>query len=1029
MANFCGKCGTKLDEKTNLCPKCDATEIAKQKEAEKPKNKIINNAQQNRPANKSLPAKQMSEKQKKSAKKKADKLASKRAKKADKKAKKAARSPRQKAKVFLIKLVSIVLALIIVVSTVSCLLVYFGVADVPVASEIMQVFGFKNNHNSKNNGAGDSKSSLYVPDDNTLALDEKTGIMYINNIVLIFFKEGITQQQVNEVVSSINGEIVGSIPAIDQYQVKIKTSTLDELKAICQEIKKNEFVFDATYDVASFMDKNAIPNDTWDNSSWSEANPDESNWWVEAVGAVSAWDLNDKLEKINIGVVDNGFDTGHEDLKNVIKSTSPVNDKAKHGTHVAGIIGAEANNNKGISGLVWNCEMNTWDWQLNGIQNLVNNMFNLQWSTSNQILGGTVNLVENGSKVINLSAGQTSSLTGTTRSDEDVNAQGHNASLYLYSLLCRNYDFLIVQSAGNGNSSGVSLDAVYNGLYCSINESNCVSGDKVSKADIINRVVVVGAAQNDKNNRYSQPEWSNAGSRVDICAPGVDVYSTVPGGLSGEYEKLSGTSMAAPVVTGVASLTWAANSSLTGAEVKKIICDRANTRYNVADNTSTNHPLSNSYRLINAELSIKAALKNKNQSSNKPSNPSNTNKSSSSDRDIMLVLDTSGSMSGTPISETRKAAVKFVDTILDSNANIGIVTYNGSAKLKSDFSNNKSYLESVINDLDCGGSTNIDDGLCKADEKLSQSSAKKKIIVLMSDGMPNEGRTGDNLVNYAEELKEKGIYIYTLGFFEKTSDKTEPQALMEKIASEGCHYEVSDADSLVFFFGDIADQISGQKYIYVRIACPVDVSVTHNGETLNSSNYNQNTRTSFGTLTFEETDSQSENGSYYQDSGNSNNSGGIWGQNGSSGSSSLTGSETDSRVKILRLKEGEDYDIKINGNGFGTMNYSIGFMNENGDYSDFRRFNNISINSLTRIDTVAKVSDKTVLNVDENGDGKYDVTYEAKANSYGEIVDYSYVVYIIIGAVAVVVILILILIIRIKVKKRRRSVPAVQNQK
>ena len=412
MPKFCGKCGSKLDEKTNLCPKCDTTEIAKQKEAEKPKNKIIkNNSQQNRTANKSLPAKKMSEKQKKSAKKKADKLASKRAKKADKKAKKAARSPRQKAKAFLIKLVSIVLALIILVSTVSCLLVYFGVADVPVASEIMQVFGFKNNHNRKNNGAGDSKSSLYVPDDNTLALDEKTGIMYINNIVLIFFKEGTTQQQVNEVVSSINGEIVGSIPAIDQYQVKIKTSTLDELKAICQEIKKNEFVFDATYDVASFMDKNAIPNDTWDNPSWSEANPDESNWWVEAVGAVSAWDLNDKLEKINIGVVDNGFDTGHEDLKNVIKSTSPVNDKAKHGTHVAGIIGAEANNNKGISGLVWNCEMNTWDWQLNGIQNLVNNMFNLQWSTSNQILGGTVNLVENGSKVINLSAGQTSSLT------------------------------------------------------------------------------------------------------------------------------------------------------------------------------------------------------------------------------------------------------------------------------------------------------------------------------------------------------------------------------------------------------------------------------------------------------------------------------------------------------------------------------------------------------------------------------------------------------------------------------------------
>ncbi|MBS1335046.1 MAG: hypothetical protein HP054_05145, partial [Blautia sp.] len=68
-------------------------------------------------------------------------------------------------------------------------------------------------------------------------------------------------------------------------------------------------------------------------------------------------------------------------------------------------------------------------------------------------------------------------------------------------------------------------------------------------------------------------------------------------------------------------------------------------------------------------------------------------------------------------------------------------------------------------------------------------------------------------------------------------------------------YEVANADDLVFFFQDMADQINGQKYIYVRIACPVDVTVTYRGEMLSSAEENQSLRTEFGTLTFEENES------------------------------------------------------------------------------------------------------------------------------------------------------------------------------
>ncbi len=66
------------------------------------------------------------------------------------------------------------------------------------------------------------------------------------------------------------------------------------------------------------------------------------------------------------------------------------------------------------------------------------------------------------------------------------------------------------------------------------------------------------------------------------------------------------------------------------------------------------------------------------------------------------------------------------------------------------------------------------------------------------------------------------------------------------------------------------------------------------------------------------------------------------------------------------------------------MNYTIGFMDENGDYSDLRKFRNIKITKKTEIDTVATIADESVLNIDEDGDGKYDLKLRATKNSYGE---------------------------------------------
>lgn len=324
-----------------------------------------------------------------------------------------------------------------------------------------------------------------------------------------------------------------------------------------------------------------------------------------------------------------------------------------------------------------------------------------------------------------------------------------------------------------------------------------------------------------------------------------------------------------------------------------------------------------------------------------------------SDRSIVLTLDSSDSMSGTPIEETKDAAHRFVSSVLGQNAAVGIVSYDYDAMLQLGFSADESVLGSAIDGIRTGGRTNTYAGLATAASLLSTVDSDEKIIVLMSDGMPNEGLTGDDLIEYAQSLKDEGISIYTLGFFQDlySSDKYEAQQLMEALASDGCHYEVADADDLQFFFGDIADQVNGQRYIYIRIACPVDVTVKYKGEKLCSEEDSLSTRTSFGSLSFENTE------------------------------------DGDDTVKVLRLKEGALYDIKIEGNASGSMDYTVGYMDENGEYTDFRRFEDIDVGRRTVIDTVAGNMGDTTLSVDSDGDGSYDEVYTASENGEGKPLD------------------------------------------
>lgn len=360
------------------------------------------------------------------------------------------------------------------------------------------------------------------------------------------------------------------------------------------------------------------------------------------------------------------------------------------------------------------------------------------------------------------------------------------------------------------------------------------------------------------------------------------------------------------------------------------------------------------------------------------------------ERQVVLVLDVSGSMNGTPLSETKKAAVKFVNTVLKESpaTKISIVTYSDSVSTVIESSSKKSKLRSAINGLGSGGRTNMHSALDSAQVILDLKKAEKKMMVVMSDGLPNEGNQVDfdynaAVIELANEIKQEDIFIYSLGFFHNLSgdELAAGTSLMAQIASSGYHYNVTDTNDIQYVFSGIANDVSGKDYILIRIACPVDVTIKHNGEVLSSAERTKSVSTEFGLLSFE-------------------------GEN--------------DEVKILRLETGTDYEICIDGNGKGTMDYSISYPGKSGEYTDVRTFQDVPINRRTTVATNTRQGAHTTLKVDTDGNGTFDLKYIAlKDNEAVEM--RTFVLYVIAVLAGVIGMFILAIVILITAKRSKKA--------
>jgi len=202
-----------------------------------------------------------------------------------------------------------------------------------------------------------------------------------------------------------------------------------------------------------------------------------------------------------------------------------------HGTHVAGIIGAERNNGKGVNGVANNVALMSIRAVPNGDE------------YDKDIALGIRYAVDNGAKIINGSFGKGFS----------PNAQWvYDAIKYAGSK-----GVLFVHAAGN---DGANLDDPSNPNF---------PNDQVNNGPEISDNVITVGALSPKYGSEMLADFSNYGDiNVDVFAPGGQIYSTVPGS---KYEFNSGTSMAAPGVAGVAALVWSQYPKLTASQVKKII--------------------------------------------------------------------------------------------------------------------------------------------------------------------------------------------------------------------------------------------------------------------------------------------------------------------------------------------------------------------------------------------------------------------------------------------------------------------------
>lgn len=338
---------------------------------------------------------------------------------------------------------------------------------------------------------------------------------FIANQLIIQLKPGIVASGFVSKYSAKGLYIKESLPK-NRILANFNNLNYNDLQAFIAQLKANsaEVVSVETNLIALSVDMGT--------PGQAQINADDQyfqfQWGMPKIGAPSAWDVIRTAPDVTVAVVDSGVMTAHVDLQanfsgkqyDTVSNDGVAEDGTGHGTHVAGILGAVGNNKKGVTGVAWTVPIMP-------VRVLANNGSGTTVSVSK----GLDWAVDNGAKVVNMSLAYPTPQPPSMLTDSMQKAFNQNV--------------LIVCAADN---RAKDLN-----IYANKTWPACYS-------DLFNNVISVAAT--DSNDQLAT--FSNWGTgNVSVAAPGVDIYST---SNLGSYIYNSGTSMASPMVAGIAALTY-----------------------------------------------------------------------------------------------------------------------------------------------------------------------------------------------------------------------------------------------------------------------------------------------------------------------------------------------------------------------------------------------------------------------------------------------------------------------------------------
>ena len=364
----------------------------------------------------------------------------------------------------------------------------------------------------------------------------------ISNLLNVYLKDSTDLKQFSaDVIDTyINDSIKVTYyaEAYQRVQFKIPVKKQQELKkSIKEDFSTVKFV---CYE-SVFVNKQTKTDPGFNNSN--------NDWFYRQIGLYDAWNYTMGDPNIKIAVIDDSFDPNHKELINQIEKPWNVFDYSKnittynklvHGTHVAGTAAGEINNNFGISGVAPKC-------RLIPIQIADEN----GRMTTSSILDGIFYALKNNASVINMSLGiDLSSAYGNFTEEQQ---KGFAKTIYTDEAAMWNEVYEIA------DSEGVVI------VQAAGNSSVLAALDPMKRSNIS---IVVGAS--DKDRKVAQ--FSNYGEEVDIYAPGVNIYSSIP---NQNFKTMDGTSMASPIIAGCIALLKSINKNLKTTEIKKLIKETA----------------------------------------------------------------------------------------------------------------------------------------------------------------------------------------------------------------------------------------------------------------------------------------------------------------------------------------------------------------------------------------------------------------------------------------------------------------------